>query len=61
MEKKDIQTVEKNMDKATEMSKGMVPMEWQDAFLVCVCFQNRSTWSSLAMAIEAIESVDTSK
>lgn len=36
MEKKDIQTVEKNMDKATEMSKGMVPMEWQDAFLVCV-------------------------
>lgn len=46
------------MDKATERSKGMVPMEWQDAFLVCV-FSKQT--GSLAKTIEETESVDTCK
>lgn len=49
------------MDKATEMSKGLVTMEWQDAFPVCVFSKQTSAWSSLTMTIEETESVDTYK
>lgn len=49
------------MDKATEMSKGLVTMEWQDALPVCVFSKQTSTWSSLTMTVEETESVDTYK